>query len=111
MSLQLYVYEKTLPYLYAADDHTFSLLLQVFTVTTSVDIETPSLPPEEGEEHEVEGRLEEGGGVLPSSPRSADGASMEPASAPEAVEHHRITSSVAAGPLTVVLPPEYQHQH
>ena len=88
--------------------HNFSLFLQVFTVTTSVDIETPSLPREEGEEHEVEGRLEGGGGLL-SSPRVAEGAGM--VLEPEGVEHHRVTSSVAAGPLTVVLPPEYQHQH
>ena len=50
----------------------------VFTVTASVQIE-------------------------PTSPSIE----LEPEEQEEGIEYHRITSSVAAGPLTVILPPEY----
>merc|ERR1711974_198478 len=68
----------------------------VFTVTTSVDIEvgsTTATAPAAEEEHEVQEGI--GGGRSDGELRGEEGVV-------------RVTSSVAAGPLTVVLPPEYR---
>jgi len=68
----------------------------VFTVTTSVDIEvgsTTTATAPADEEHEVEEGV--GGGRSEGELRGDEGVV-------------RVTSSVAAGPLTVVLPPEYR---
>merc|ERR1719285_1127614 len=68
----------------------------VFTVTTSVDIEvgsTTTATAPADEEHEVEEGV--GGGRSDGELRGDEGVV-------------RVTSSVAAGPLTVVLPPEYR---